>query len=108
MTSKYRESDLKASGSKNVSLQPGDLQVGGTYTASRLGEGRFRVGFGVDDITNPTHLQLTRPFGAGSDLHLYLTLRICLLSYRSRGTLMSYTDHSVQCRFKSNTPIIFS
>ncbi len=25
-----------------------------------------------------------------------------LLSYRSRGTLMSYTDHSVQRRLKSN------
>ncbi len=30
--------------------------------------------------------------------------RFHLLSYRSRGTLMSYTDHSVQCRFKSNAP----
>ncbi len=28
---------------------------------------------------------------------------ICSL-YRSRGTLMSYTDHSVQRRFKSNAP----
>ncbi len=28
--------------------------------------------------------------------------RFHLLSYRSRCTLMSYTDHSVQCRFKSN------
>ncbi len=27
-----------------------------------------------------------------------------ICSYRSRGTLMSYTDHSVQRRFKSNTP----
>ncbi len=27
-----------------------------------------------------------------------------MLSNRSRGTLMSYTDHSVQRRFKSNTP----
>ncbi len=30
--------------------------------------------------------------------------RIRLLSYRSRGTLMSYTDHSVQRRLKSNAP----
>ncbi len=30
--------------------------------------------------------------------------RFHLLSYRSRGTLMSYTDHSVQRRLKSNTP----
>ncbi len=29
---------------------------------------------------------------------------IHLLSYRSRGTLMSYTEHSVQCRLKSNAP----
>ncbi len=29
--------------------------------------------------------------------------RIHLLYYRSRGTLMSYADHSVQRRFKSNT-----
>ncbi len=61
---------------KYVSLQPEDLQVGGTVAQrppSRLGEGRLSVGFGVDDITNPTHLQLTRPFGAGSDLSLYLT-----------------------------------
>ncbi len=28
-----------------------------------------------------------------------------MLSNRSRGTLMSYTDHSAQCRFKSYTPI---
>ncbi len=28
-----------------------------------------------------------------------------LLSYRSRGTLMSYTDHSAQHSFKSNVPI---
>ncbi len=27
-----------------------------------------------------------------------------LLSFRSRGTLMSYTDHSMQHRLKSNTP----
>ncbi len=27
-----------------------------------------------------------------------------ICSYRSRGTLMSYTDHSVQRRFKSNAP----
>ncbi len=27
-----------------------------------------------------------------------------MLSNRFRGTLMSYTDHSVQRRFKSNTP----
>ncbi len=27
-----------------------------------------------------------------------------LLSYRSRGTLMSYTDHSAQRRLKSNAP----
>ncbi len=31
--------------------------------------------------------------------------RIRLLSYRSRGTVMSYTDHSVQRRLKSNAPI---
>ncbi len=31
--------------------------------------------------------------------------RIHRLSYRSRGTLMSYTDHSVQRRLKSNAPI---
>ncbi len=31
-----------------------------------------------------------------------------MLSNSSRGTLMSYTDHSVQRRFKSNTPIIIS
>ncbi len=30
--------------------------------------------------------------------------RIHLLSYRSRSTLMSYTDHSVQRLFKSNAP----
>ncbi len=30
--------------------------------------------------------------------------RIRLLSYRSRGTVMSYTDHSVQSRLKSNAP----
>ncbi len=30
--------------------------------------------------------------------------RIHLLSYRSRCILMSYTDHSVQPRLKSNTP----
>ncbi len=30
--------------------------------------------------------------------------RIHLLSYRSRGTLMSYTDHSAQRRLKSNAP----
>ncbi len=30
--------------------------------------------------------------------------RIRLLSYRSRGTLMSYTDHSAQRRLKSNAP----
>ncbi len=30
--------------------------------------------------------------------------RICLLSYRSRSTLMSYTDHSVQRCLKSNAP----
>ncbi len=29
-----------------------------------------------------------------------------LLSNGSRGTLMSYTDHSVQRRLKSNAPII--
>ncbi len=29
---------------------------------------------------------------------------IHLRSYRSRGTLMSYTDHSVQRRLKSNAP----
>ncbi len=34
-------------------------------------------------------------------------LRIHLLSYRSRGTLMSYTDHSAQRRFKLNTSIGF-
>ncbi len=34
------------------------------------------------------------------------SIRICLLSYRSRGTLMSYTDHSAQRCFKSNTPIV--
>ncbi len=33
------------------------------------------------------------------------SIRIHLLSYRSSGTLMSYTDHSAQRRFKSNTPI---
>ncbi len=27
-----------------------------------------------------------------------------MLSNSSRGTLMSYTDHSVERRFKSNTP----
>ncbi len=32
------------------------------------------------------------------------SIRIRRLSYRSRGTLMSYTDHSAQRRFKSNTP----
>ncbi len=31
--------------------------------------------------------------------------RIHLLSYRSRGTLMSNTEHSVQRRLKSNAPI---
>ncbi len=31
--------------------------------------------------------------------------RIRLLSYRSRGTLMSYGDHSAQRCFKSNAPI---
>ncbi len=31
--------------------------------------------------------------------------RIRLLSYRSHGTLMSYTDHSLQRRLKSNVPI---
>ncbi len=30
--------------------------------------------------------------------------RIRLLSYRSRGTLMSYSDHSAQRCFKSNAP----
>ncbi len=30
--------------------------------------------------------------------------RIRLLSYNSRGTLMSYSDHSAQRRFKSNAP----
>ncbi len=30
-----------------------------------------------------------------------------MLSNSSHGTLMSYTDHSVHRRFKSNTPIIF-
>ncbi len=30
--------------------------------------------------------------------------RFHLLSYRSRGTLMSYTDHSVWRHLKSNTP----
>ncbi len=34
------------------------------------------------------------------------SIRIHLLSYRSRGTLMSYTDHSAQRRFKSNTPYV--
>ncbi len=29
-----------------------------------------------------------------------------ICSYRSRGTLMSYTDRSVQRRFKSNTPTV--
>ncbi len=29
-----------------------------------------------------------------------------LLSYHSRGTVMSYTDHSVQRRLKSNAPIL--
>ncbi len=29
-----------------------------------------------------------------------------ICSYRSRGTLMSYTNHSVQRRFKSNTPYV--
>ncbi len=32
--------------------------------------------------------------------------RIHLFSYHSRGTLMSYTDHSVQRRLKSNAPIV--
>ncbi len=32
--------------------------------------------------------------------------RIRLLSYRSRGTVMSYTDHSAQRRLKSNAPNI--
>ncbi len=32
--------------------------------------------------------------------------RIHLLSYHSCGTLMSYTDHSVQCSLKSNAPIV--
>ncbi len=27
-----------------------------------------------------------------------------MLSNHSRGNLMSFTDHSAQCRFKSNTP----
>ncbi len=35
---------------------------------------------------------------------LFESIRIHLLSYGSRGTVMSYTDHSVQRRFKSNTP----
>ncbi len=35
-------------------------------------------------------------------------IRIHLLSYHSRGTLMSYTNHSAQRRFKSNTPSVFS
>ncbi len=30
------------------------------------------------------------------------------LSFRSRGTLMSYTDHSVQRRLKSNAPCVTS
>ncbi len=30
-----------------------------------------------------------------------------MLSNHSRGTLMSYTDHSAQRRFKSNTPLVF-
>ncbi len=29
-----------------------------------------------------------------------------LLSYRSHGTLVSYTDHSMQRRLKSNAPIV--
>ncbi len=32
------------------------------------------------------------------------SIRIHLLSHRSRSTVMSYTDHSAQRRFKSNTP----
>ncbi len=35
---------------------------------------------------------------------LFESIRIRLLSYGSRGTVMSYTDHSAQRRFKSNTP----
>ncbi len=30
-----------------------------------------------------------------------------MLSNRSRGTLMSYTDHSVQRRLKSNAPNVW-
>ncbi len=37
---------------------------------------------------------------------LFESFRICLLSYGSRGTVMLYADHSVPCRFKSNTPIV--
>ncbi len=36
------------------------------------------------------------------------SIRIRRLSYRSRGTLMWYTDHSAQRRFKSNTRFILS
>ncbi len=31
---------------------------------------------------------------------------IVILSNRSRGTLMSYTDYSAQRRFKSKTPFV--
>ncbi len=34
------------------------------------------------------------------------SIRIHLLSYRSRGTVMSYTVHSAQRRLKSNAPIV--
>ncbi len=30
-----------------------------------------------------------------------------MYSNRSRGTLMSYSDHSVQRRFKSNAPFVY-
>ncbi len=37
--------------------------------------------------------------------HLYMSMRwILMLSNRSRGTLISYIDHSAQRRFKSNAP----
>ncbi len=34
-------------------------------------------------------------------------IMISLLSYGSRGTLISHTDHSEQCRFKSNTSRLY-
>ncbi len=33
--------------------------------------------------------------------------KICLLFYRSRGTLMSHGDRSAQRCFNSNTPVVF-